>query len=110
MATHDIGRRSLTKDQVREIFAQHFAGTYTVAPARVIGRDFVVKKSGWVGVGVLFKPGDDGGTIVYTPMIPNMLLRALFGGLIVYLFLRGASQQLEAEVTAFVQSEATLND
>jgi hypothetical protein len=103
MATVSIGYKpELTKEQAQEIFAQGFSGKYEVVKAQVMRRDFILKKSAWAGVGVRLQQDKNGTSFVYTGMMPNMLLQALFGGLASYLFLRSTWKQLEQEVAAFI--------
>ena len=104
MATITIGYKpELTPDSVRETFAEHFAGKYEVYPTKVRSRDFIVKKSGWSGVGVRVKQEKEQTTFVFTAMMPNLFLQALFGGLATYLFLRSDWKALESEVADFIQ-------
>jgi len=103
MATMTIGYLpELTKEQAREIFARGFAGKYEVMNTPVMRRDFVVKKSGWAGVGVKLKQESDKTTFVYTALMPNLLLQIIFGGLASYLFLRSSWKALEQEVSEFI--------
>jgi hypothetical protein len=103
MATVSIGYKpELTKEQAQEIFAQGFSGKYEVVKAQVMRRDFMLKKSAWAGVGVRLQQDKNGTSFVYTGMMPNMLLQALFGGLASYLFLRSTWKQLEQEVSEFI--------
>ncbi len=105
MAIVSIGNQpDLTPDQAREIFAQHFAGKYEIVKSNAINRQFIVKKSGWSGVGVRLKQEKTGTSFVFTGLMPNMLLQLLFGGIASYLFLRSSWKELEAEVTEFIQS------
>ena len=94
----------LTPERAQEVFAQGFAGRYEVEPTKILGRDFIVKKSGWAGIGVKVKQGREGTTFIFTPVIPSVLLRLLFGGLFSYLFLRPQWKALEAEVAEFIRT------
>lgn len=103
MATLSIGYKpELTKEQAQEIFAQGFSGKYEVVKAHVMRRDFLLKKSGWAGVGVRLQQDKDQTVFVFTGMMPNVLLQAIFGGLASYLFLRSTWKQLEQEVWEFI--------
>lgn len=105
MAIVSIGNRpDLTPEQAQEVFAQHFAGKYEVVHSNALRRNFIVKKSGWSGVGVRLKQDKTGTTFVFTGLMPNMVLQVLFGGLASYLFLRSSWKELEAEVSEFIQS------
>jgi hypothetical protein len=103
MATLSIGYRpELTKEQAQEVFARGFAGKYEVVQAQVMRRDFLLKKSGWAGVGVRLQQDKDQTVFVFTGMMPNLLLQAIFGGLASYLFLRSTWKELEQEVSEFI--------
>ena len=105
MAIVSIGNRpDLTPEQAQEVFAQHFAGKYEVVRSNAVRRNFIVKKSGWSGVGVRLKQEKTGTTFVFTGLMPNMVLQVLFGGVASYLFLRSSWKELEAEVSEFIQS------
>jgi len=111
MATITVGRLpDLTPETVQQVFEDHFSGKYTVSSTRIRNRDFIVKKSDWTGVGVRVKRDKAGlTTLVFTAMMPNLILQGLFGGLIAYLFLRREWKALEDEVAAFIQSAPQLN-
>jgi hypothetical protein len=105
MAIVSIGNRpDLTPEQAREVFAQQFEGKYEIVRSNAMRRDFIVKKSGWSGVGVRLKQDKTGTSFVFTGLMPNMLLQVLFGGIGSYLFLRSSWKELEAEVSEFIQS------
>lgn len=105
MATIDIGKRpDVTVDSAVEAFQRHFAGKYEVYTTMLPMRDFVVKKSGSVGVSLRLKQDDDGTTFVYTGFTPSAIIRAVTGA-IGYLIFRGGMTALEGEVAAFIQSE-----
>ena len=105
MATVSIpARPDLTAEEAQQAFAQHFAGTYEVYATKMRNRNFIVKKSNWSGVGVKVKQEDDKTTFVFTALMPNVILQALFGGLFSYLILRGEWKTLEAEVAQFIET------
>lgn len=105
MATIDIGTRpDVTVDRAVEDFQRHFAGTYEVYKTKLVLRDFVVKKSGAVGVGVRLKQDEGGTSFVFTGFMPNVIMRAAFGA-IGFLIARGGMRALEREVGDFIQSE-----
>ncbi len=107
MATISIGQQpDLTKERVREVFAERFAGQYEIVRANALNRDFIVKKNGWSGVGVRFKQEKDGAcTFVFSGMMPNLLLQTLFGGLFSFLLLRRGWKDMELEVAGFIRLE-----
>jgi hypothetical protein len=110
VATIEIGKRpDVTVDSAVEAFQRHFAGRYEVYKTQVLLVDFVVKKSGSIGVSVRVHQKDHGTTFVYTGFSPNTLIRALtstFAYLIFrFLIFRGAMTALEGEVGDFIRSE-----
>lgn len=106
MAIVSIGSKpDLTKDEAREIFARHFEGRYEIVRSNAMKRDFIVKKSGWTGVGVRLKQEKTGTSFVFTGLMPNVALQVLFGGLVAYLFLRPSWKALELEVASFIRIE-----
>jgi hypothetical protein len=106
MAIINIGSRpDLTPDQAREVFAQHFAGKYEVVTSNALNRQFIIRKSGWAGVGVRLKQEKTGTSFVFTGLIPNVALQVMFGGAIAYLFLRSSWKELEAEIAQFIENE-----
>ncbi len=106
MATATVKHRpEMTVDAAMEIFGKHFAGKYKVCRTKSMPmRDFVVKKSGWTGVGVKLKHDKDSSIFVFTGMIPSLFKRLLFGGLITYLFLRPRWKAMESEIASFIQN------
>jgi hypothetical protein len=106
MAIEEIGfRPELTKEQAMEAFARYFDGRYQIEKSSAFKRDFIVRKSGWVGVGVRLKQETDGTSFVFTGLIPNTTYAVLFSGVASYLFLRPRWRQLEAEVAECIRSE-----
>ena len=105
MATVRVGHHpELTADAAMDIFARHFEGTYRVFKTRVILRDFIVQKSGWVGVGVHLKQEEHATTFVFSAMIPNAILRAAFWGIIAILIFSAQNKQMEEEISAYIQN------
>ena len=94
----------LTKEQAIEAFQRRFAATYEVYPTKGRRRDLIVKKSNWSGVGVRLKQGKDKTSFVFTAMMPNLMLQALFGGIFSYLILRSEWKRLEREVAEFIET------
>lgn len=94
----------LTKEQALEAFQRRFAGTYDIYPTKQRNRDFIVKKSNWSGVGVRVKQEADKTSFVFTPMMPNLMLQILFGGVFSYLILRSEWKRLEADVAEFIET------
>lgn len=106
MATISIGHKpELTAEEALAAFQHHFAGTYEVYPTKLRMRDFIVKKNDWAGVGVKVKQESRKTTFVFTALMPHTLYRALFSGLVSYLFLRSSWKALEDEVAAFIEEE-----
>ena len=96
----------LTVESAMEVFRSHFGGSYDVYKTAYLNRDFVVKKSGWTGVGVKLQQEENATTFVFTPLMPSFLLQMLAGGLISYLFLRPAWKALEDEVRTLIENAA----
>lgn len=105
----------LTAEGAMEVFRSHFAGKYDVYKMSGLGRlgqgltrtrDFVVKKSGWTGVGVGLEQEPNATTFVFTPFMPSPIFTVLLGGLISYLFLRPSWKALEEEVGSFIENAA----
>ena len=117
----------LTPERVIRVFDGHFAGKYEVYKTRrsgksrrwdatirfsgayktrFAGRDFVVKKSDWTGVGVKLKQDSEGTSFVFSGLMPNIILNMLVGGLIAVLFLRPRWKALEEEVRVFIENAA----
>ena len=105
MAVVKIGQMpQLTPERSMEIFADQFAGKYQLYPTKIRRRDFVVKKSEWAGVAVRLKQDQTGASFVFTALMPNALLRVVFGGLFSYLFLRSEWKALEGEIADFIEN------
>jgi hypothetical protein len=105
MAIITVGYRpELSVDAAFEAFARHFTGKYDVYPTKIRSRDFIVKESPWAGIGVRLKQEKDGASFVFTGMIPNPILQALFGGLLAYLLLRPRWKVLEDDVADFIET------
>ena len=104
MAVTSIGHKpELTKEQVREAFRAHFAGRYQIEDApRVVagGRDFVVYKNPFVGVGVKLEQAASETKFVYGGMAPRVWARIVFGGLASLLLWNG----LTGEVRQFIET------
>jgi hypothetical protein len=106
MAIITIGYRpDLTKEQVQAIFAERFAGEFEIIRSNAINRDFIIKKNNWTGVGLRLKQEKNATTMVFTAMMPNLLLNALFGGLFAYALLRKSWKEMELEIAGFIRLE-----
>jgi hypothetical protein len=106
MAIVHIGLRpNLTKEQAREAFERHFAGKYTIEKSSAFNRDFLVRKSSWVGVGVRLKHEKNDSSFIFTGLIPNTTLSVIFSGIASYLILRPRWRELEGEITEFIENE-----
>jgi hypothetical protein len=104
MATISIGHRpDLTKEQVQQIFAERFAGDCEVIRSNAINRDFIIKKNGWTGAGVRLMQEKNATTLVFTAIMPNVLLQTLFGGLFAYALLRKSWKEMEMQVAGFIR-------
>ena len=105
---------NLTADQVMELFRSHFAGRYEVYKTKLAMRDFVVKKSGWTGVGVRLRQDSSATSFVFTAISPAKMARILpvlligIGALIILLTLRPSWKAMEQEIRSFIESSADL--
>ncbi len=109
MATITVAHKpDLTAERAMDAFRTHFADKYKVYETRFWkrGRDFIVEKSGWTGVGIKLKQESDATTFVFTPIMPSMILQLSFGGLIAMLFLRPGHKAMEDEVRTFIDNAA----
>ena len=111
MATITIGHRpEITNEQVQQIFAERFS-EYQIIKSTALNRDFILKKNSWTGVGVRLKQEKDGvTTFVFTALMPNLLLNALFGGLFAYALLRKSWKEMELEVAGFIRLAPEFQD
>ena len=94
----------LTPEAAQEVFAREFQGRCEVYTTKIRTRDFIVKESGWTGVGVKVAQEDEATKFVFSAMMPNLILQALFGGLIAYLFLRPKWKALEEQVEQCIRT------
>jgi hypothetical protein len=85
----------LTKDQAQELFARHFAGTYTVHPFKGPFRDFVVQKSAFVGVAVKLDQSEKETKFVFNGMSPAWWARATMGALLGLFIWKGITNEVE---------------
>ena len=103
---------NLTAAQAMEVFRSHFAGRYEISPTRLAMRDFIVKKTDWTGVGVRLRQDPNATSFVFTAMSPGAMARVLpvlfigIGALIILLVLRSTWKEMEAEITAFIETSA----
>ena len=106
MAIITIGNRpDLTKEQIQQVFAERFS-EYEVIKSTALNRDFILKKNACTGVGVRLKQEKDGKTaFVFTALMPNVLLNAVFGGLFAWALLRKSWKEMELEVAGFIRLE-----
>jgi len=83
MAVATIAHKpDLTKEQLQDIFAKHYAGKYAVKPFRGLFRDFVIEKNPWVGVAVKLQQSESETKIVYAGLAPYWWARVLLGSLV----------------------------
>jgi hypothetical protein len=95
MAVATIAHKpELTKEQVQELFARHFAGKYTVHEFKGPFRDFVVEKGAFVGVAVKLEQTGTETKLVYSGLAPRWWARLLLGGLVGFLFWGGITNDV----------------
>ncbi len=104
-----LARPGLTKKRVVSLFRERFTGTHEVYETNLLTRDFIVKKSGWTGVGIKLKRTDQGTEFVFTGLVPSyslsVIANMLGGGLITMPFLRGSRKDLEDEIKIYIEIE-----
>ena len=99
----------MTPEQVMQAFQDQFQGKYEVYPTKLIGVDFVVKKSPWTGVAVRLLQKGDRTLLRFNAITPSTLRRAFFAGLIPYLILHLTSWKgITSEVRAFIEGSQAL--
>ena len=104
MAVVAVGHHpELTAEEAMKIFQKHFTGKYEVYMTKRPGRDFVVKKSGWVGVAVKLKQEAAKTRFVFNYIMPSALITVLFWDLITVLILRSRLKTMENEVRSFIE-------
>jgi len=89
----------LTKENLMELFREHFNGKYEVYMTKTIGNDFVVKKSRMAGVFLKLKQKGQKTQILYTRAAPSAIFRALF---LLPVFL--ASRDVQKDVKTFLET------
>jgi ribosomal protein S27AE len=96
----------LTAEEAMEIFRRGFWGKYQVYKTHFFTkRDFMVKKSRLVGVGVKLQRKPRETSFVFIHMAPSPFLEWLCGGMwFVGLWLRPEWKRMEAEVQSFIES------
>jgi hypothetical protein len=96
---------SLTNERVLELFQARFGNTYEVYPTKLLGADFVIKKSAYTGVSVKLVRKSDAWHFRFGAFAPSVAVRILLYGLIMYFFVRKGWKQLTEEVRAYIESE-----
>ena len=112
MAVVTVGHHpELTAEEAMKVFQRHFTGKYVIYKTRLVGRDFGIKKSAWVGVSVKLKQEKAKTSFVFTYFSPSALVRGLqgaafglIGGLIQWLILGSSFRAIENEVKSFIES------
>lgn len=95
--------RDLTAQQVREKVAEHFQGKYEVYDTKLLGADFIVKKSGWTGLSCKFLIKDDGIWLRYAGFAPSAFARVLVMGIIPALILTATAwKEIQNEMASFL--------
>ena len=111
MAKFKINNPNLSADDVLSVMARRFEPQYEVYSTRMFGADFVIKKSGLVGLGVRVKNENDSTVITTIPFTPSVLAKLAVSGhqWLWRLFLRKKWDALEYEVQSFSAKERYLN-
>lgn len=104
--------KDLTKEKVKEIFANHFSSKYGIMDnANIIGTDFGIKKSAFTGIAVkyIFKPDKQKTFIRFNPFVPSLTARILLGGILLLGILMASSwPKITREVKEFIISSPEL--
>lgn len=108
MAKVTIGHHpELTPEAAMGVFRKHFAEKYEVYKA-LIGKNFIVKKSGWTGFGVALKQQKDSTSFRFSWSPPSTFVWFLCAGLIplliVWVFLRPTLKAMEDEIKSFIEN------
>lgn len=105
MAVSTIAHKpQITKEQLEEIFRQHFAGKYKVEDFKGFNRDFQVVKNAFVGISVKLEQAATETKIVYTGFVPKLWARMFLGVLLGFLLWNG----LTNEVKQFIETAPEL--
>ncbi len=93
----------LTSDQASAKFREHFGQTYEIYDTKLIGADFILKKSGWTGIAFKVINKKDRAILRYNAMAPSFLVRFLFFGLITWVILYFVSwKPMQEEMASFI--------
>ena len=96
-------REDLTVEKVLKIFENEFSKKYKVYATKLIGADFVIKKSGWTGIAFKITQKDDKTVIKYWPMAPSAFVRMLQLGIIPLLILYATAwKKIQNEIATFI--------
>jgi hypothetical protein len=95
----------LSKEKVYEIFRKHFEGTYEVYETRLLGADFVVKKSAWTGVSIRLVQKKDKTMLAYAAFAPSAAVRVFLMGLLPMLICYATVwKEIQNEIKEFIET------
>lgn len=95
----------LTPESVLEIFRNRFGQQYEVYRTKLLGADFVIKKSGWTGVSVKLIQKADRTMLRFGGFAPSFTVRLLFMGAIPALICYFVTwKKLQNEVREFIET------
>ncbi len=98
----------LTTDEVMRLFSDKFRSRYEIYPTKLIGSDFVVKKSGWTGIAVKLLQKKDKTLLRYGAFAPSVFVRLFFGGIILIFLYFTRWKKMQNEIKDFITSSAEL--
>jgi len=109
MPTVTIGHHpELTAKAAMEVFQRHFADKYDVYEVKLVLRDFVIKKSGWMGYAVALKQRKDSTFFVFNAYQPSALVQFLqvtvIGWLFTWFLRRPTWKAMEREIKSFIEN------
>lgn len=94
---------TLTPDKALAIFSKHFGQKYELYSTKLIGADFVLKKSGWSGISFKIRQKTGQTIIQFGCFSPSAFVRLLQLGIIPLIILHFVSwKKLEQEVRDFI--------
>jgi hypothetical protein len=100
-----LNRTDLTKEKVFEIFKKHLGSKYELYETKLVGADFVIKKTGWTGISVRTKHKNNNAIVVFNGFCPSAGARILCSGLIPLLILHYTKWKvLVAEITELLDT------
>ncbi|MDQ1267110.1 MAG: hypothetical protein QG635_2264 [Bacteroidota bacterium] len=99
----------LTTESLMNIFQKHFNNVYEIYESKLIGIDFVIKKSDFTGISIKLKQKDGRTIVQYGPLAPAFWVRFTFYGIIPLLILYlGPWKKMQNEIKGFLETTPEL--